>query len=263
MKIVSLNIWDLPVGFVRDRKERLLRICNFFHDLDPDVICLQESFDPRHRVQFNHFFSEKGYVTSDPKPASRNILGRKIDTTGGLVTYSRFPLVSVSFSAFKKPWFSPIEYLAAKGALITFLETPFGSVQVINTHLSKVLCGERVRKSQLKHVLQIAKMQEPIPTLIVGDFNQHDLFRNPKFADLISAHNFTHADHANDALTYRIENKYVDIWMNKITRSQQLDYIFSAHLDKARLEVRDYTVLYSPEPLSDHDPVLLALQSSV
>ena len=42
MKIVSFNIWDLPVWFVQDRDERLVLMNDLLKNLDADIICLQE-----------------------------------------------------------------------------------------------------------------------------------------------------------------------------------------------------------------------------
>ena len=263
MKIISLNIWDLPAWFVKDRSKRIDRIRDFFHGINPDIICLQESFDPDHRVQLAGFFREHGYAASDEHIRSRNVMGRKMDTTGGLVTFSKFPILETRFVPFRRLFFSPIEALGRKGILMTLLDTPHGTLRIINLHLHKksFLWDEEIRFSQLEILFMILQFLEPMPTVMAGDFNQQDLIENEFFLRLIHQNHFVHPTYKTLEPSYRMENKYVNTWMNKIAYSKRLDYIFYHNINALRLRHERYGVLYRDEPMSDHDPIVLDLCS--
>lgn len=262
MKIVSLNIWDLPLWFVRDRKERISRIKDFFHETDPDIVCLQESFDPDHRMRLNGFLGSAAYATSDTDVRSRNVLGTKLDTTGGLVTYSKFRVLESVFIPFRRLFFSPLEMLGRKGMLITLLDTPYGRLRVVNLHLYKksLLWDEAIRVSQLKRVFAHMRSLGSLPTIMAGDFNQRDLAHNRKFLQLIAENNFVNPQGDMREPSYRAENKYVDIWINRIRRSKRLDYILHNDLGALHLRSHECRVLCRKEPMSDHDPVMLRLR---
>ena len=262
MKIVSLNIWDLPVWFVKDRNKRIALAEDFFNEINPDIICLQESFDPDHRMQLAGFFQKHGYAASDEYIESRNVIGRKMDTTGGLVTFSKFPILENTFIPFRRLFFSPIEALGRKGILMTLLDTPHGTLRMINVHLSKgFLWAEKIRLWQMKYLFTKAGFPDPAPTIMAGDFDQQDLIRNKKFLMLMDRNHFVHPACETLEPSYRAENKYVNIWMNKIARSKRLDYIFYHNINALRLRCERYDVLYRNEPMSDHDPIVLDLDS--
>ncbi len=262
MKIVSLNIFDLPLWFVKDRKERLNAAKGYLKDLNADIICLQESFDPKHRISLNDFFKANGYYTTDKKVESRNILGIAMDTTGGLVIFSKFPIVSRDFVLFDFIFFAPQESAGKKGALIVDMETSQGKLRVVNTHLCQrsLLFEKTTRLRQMKRIFDALDTHAPLPTVIAGDFNEKDIFKNKDFAALIRAHQFVHP--VTDAFrpTYRKENPYVKIWMNRISHSKRIDYIMHNDLSALNLEHEEYSVLYPNPALSDHDPVVLTLQ---
>lgn len=264
MKIVSLNIFDLPLWFVRDRKVRIQAIKGYLKDLKADVICLQESFDPRHREELNDFFKANGYHVTDALVGRRRILGLSLDTTGGLVTFSKFPIVSMAFILFDFIFFAPQESAGRKGALVADIDTPHGKLRVVNVHLcQKSLFFEKaIRLSQMNRVLMFLARRKILPTVIAGDFNEKDIFRNKTFAALMDTHGFIHPATAAFHPSYRKENPYVNIWMNKISHSKRIDYIMHNDLSALKLASQEYSVLYPERPLSDHDPVVLTLQSA-
>ena len=264
MKIVSLNIFDLPLWFVRDRKTRVRAIKDFLKNLKADVICLQESFDPKHREELNSFFKASGYHASDKRVERRRILGVSMDTTGGLAIFSRFPIFSRAFIAFDFIPFAPQESAGKKGALVTDVETPQGKMRIVNTHLCQrsLFFEKRIRLNQMRRILNALSMRDAMPTVIAGDFNEKDIFKNKIFGALMDAHKVVHP--ATDAFhpTYRKENPYVNIWMNRISHSKRIDYIMYNDLSSLNLISKEYSVLYPTYPLSDHDPVVLALRTA-
>jgi endonuclease/exonuclease/phosphatase family metal-dependent hydrolase len=64
LKIVSFNIWDLPYWFVKNREQRMLQISEYLRKLDAEIVCLQESFDVRHRrFLYESLGSDKYYAS--------------------------------------------------------------------------------------------------------------------------------------------------------------------------------------------------------
>ena len=49
LKVLTLNIWDLPFWFVKDRKKRIKNLPEYLKKSGADIICLQESFDVENR----------------------------------------------------------------------------------------------------------------------------------------------------------------------------------------------------------------------
>lgn len=259
MKIVTLNIWDLPLWFVPDRKERIMRIAAYLKELDADIICLQESFDPRHRKSLHMLLDL--YQTTDGRAQARNVFFISFDTTGGLVTFSKFPIVRSVFIPFRKFFLPPIELLGNKGMLIAFLNTPYGKLRVCNTHLFHrgSLCNKVIRWSQIKHMFTTLRAHEPTPAIIAGDFNEDNLPHHQKFLELMARHNVIHPSASVLEPTYRKENPYATIGMNRIRHSKRLDYIFHNDLGSLHLKVSRYAVLHPDNVLSDHNPVILEM----
>ena len=65
LKIVSFNIWDLPYWFVKNREQRILQIAEYLRKLDAEIVCLQESFDVRHRRFLYESLGSDKYYASD------------------------------------------------------------------------------------------------------------------------------------------------------------------------------------------------------
>ncbi|MEK7083273.1 MAG: endonuclease/exonuclease/phosphatase family protein [Patescibacteria group bacterium] len=263
MKIITLNIWDLPLWFVRDRKERIRRIGAYLNTLDADIICLQESFDPRHRRIINALL--KRYENTDANPQDRNVFFTSFDTTGGCVTFSKFPILKTLFIPFSGSFFSPIEFFSRKGALITLINTPYGILRVVNTHLyqKSFLFDTVIRFRQMEYLFAYLRADESLSTIIAGDFNEHDLINNLQFLTLMRNEHFFHPKTDRWDPTYRKDNPYVMIWMNMIADSKRFDYILHNGLDLLKLRTGRYEVMHSAALLSDHDPVMLVLKASL
>jgi endonuclease/exonuclease/phosphatase family metal-dependent hydrolase len=59
LKLVTLNIWDIPFWFSLDREARLARLGQYLNKISPDLICLQESFDVKHRDDLYEYFGPR------------------------------------------------------------------------------------------------------------------------------------------------------------------------------------------------------------
>ncbi len=258
MEIITYNIWDLPVFFVRNRDKRLLDIAQFLTDRKTDIICLQESWSLKHRELFSKHMRSNGYHDAIYQADIRR-------NNGGLLTFSKFPIKSVRFIPFGRWAFSVSEIIGNKGVLETVIETPKGLLRVLNIHLhyesSKVFKTSQIRIRQLRKMFAALKNDESIPTIIAGDFNQHDMMRSAPFAQLFSRKGFVCIEESL-LPTYRAENPLVNNWINRVAESRRYDYILAKNINKLGLKVKSYTPLYLPTDLSDHDPVSLTLQDS-
>lgn len=260
MKIVTLNIWDLPLWFVPHRKERIHAIAAYLNELNADIICLQESFDPRHRALLHALLNN--YHTSDVDHAKRKMFFISFDTTGGLVIFSKFPIIEQTFFKFSGLFFRPIEFFAEKGILTALINTPRGILRVINTHLhfNGSWYNDAIRMHQMRHIFTILRKRNDItPTIIAGDFNIHNLPDDKECLALIREHNFIHPFTPMLDPSYRKENPYVNRAVNRIRSSKRLDYILYNNVDLLNLKVGYYGVLYPDNSFSDHDPVILEL----
>jgi len=266
LKIVSFNIWDLPYWFVKNRRQRILQIAEYLQRLDAEIICLQESFDVHHRrLLYEHLGLDRYYASGGFEETRKAPLA-SFDTTGGLVIFSKFPIIQYKFTPFNQFTPSLIERIGRKGVLEANIETPYGVIQVFNTHLhvGKNFLAQSIRVKQLKSILESIKSQKDLPIILAGDFNENALMDQKKFVDLLQSRNLAHSLHFEQyefMPSYRIKNPFVNNWLNRSKHSRRLDYILVRLTEEFDLKVVQYEPMYLIPPLSDHDPVFLSLSS--
>jgi endonuclease/exonuclease/phosphatase family metal-dependent hydrolase len=266
LRIVSFNIWDLPYWFVKNRKQRILQIAEYLQRLDAEIICLQESFDVHHRrLLYEHLGLER-YYASGGFEETRKVPLASFDTTGGLVIFSKFPIIQSKFIPFNQFTPSLIEHIGRKGLLEATIETPYGVIQVFNIHLhvGKNFLAHSIRVKQLKSVLDRMKSQPNLPIILAGDFNENALMEQKEFVTILQSRGLTHSLHFEQyefMPSYRIKNPFVNNWLNRSKYSRRLDYILVRLTEEFDLKVVQYEPMYLIPPLSDHDPVFLSLSS--
>ena len=266
LQIVSFNIWDLPYWFVKNRRQRILQIAEYLRRLDAEIICLQESFDVYHRrLLYEHLGLER-YYASGGFEETRRVPLAVFDTTGGLVIFSKFPIIQYKFIPFNQFTPSLIERIGRKGVLEAIIETPYGVIQVFNIHLhvGKNFLAHSIRVKQLKSVLDRMKSQPNLPIILAGDFNENALMEQKKFVTILQSRGLTHSLHFEQyefMPSYRIKNPFVNNWLNRSKYSRRLDYILVRLTEEFDLKVVQYEPMYLIPPLSDHDPVFLSLSS--
>jgi len=264
LKIVSFNIWDLPYWFVKNREQRILQIAEYLRKLDAEIVCLQESFDVRHRRFLYESLGPDKYYASGGFEATRKAPLALFDTTGGLVIFSKFPIIQNTFIPFNQFTPSVIERIGHKGILEATIETPYGNIQVFNTHLHKEqrFFAHNIRVKQLKHILERMQEQQHLPVILAGDFNENALMEQKKLATILQSRGLMHSIHFERyeyMPSYRLNNPLVDNWINRVSYSRRLDYILVRLVEKLGLKVVQYEPIYLTPPLSDHDPVILSL----
>lgn len=265
MKILSFNIWDLPLFFVKDRRKRVLGTIKYLKGLDADVVCLQESFDMEHRKMFFEALRDKYHFSGGMSDSRRILFLKLFDKTGGLLTLSKFPIKKSRFVPYNRLLNSALgEVFARKGFLETILEAPEGELRVVNTHLHEeaIVFDRKVRLRQLKRIFR--DMGGSImPAVLVGDLNQDAIEHQEDFAELFESLGFEHPKLLGEnEHTYRPENPYVDNWVNRTKTPKRFDYILVRGLQDLGLKTSDYAPQHLPTALSDHDPILLTLTSS-
>jgi endonuclease/exonuclease/phosphatase family metal-dependent hydrolase len=266
LKIVSFNIWDLPYWFVKNRKQRILQIAEYLHRLDAEIVCLQESFDVHHRRLLYERLGCERYYASSGFEATRKAPLSVLDTTGGLVIFSKFPIIQDAFIPFNQFTPSLVERIGRKGVLEVTIETPYGVMQVFNIHLHKgqKLFAHSIRVRQLKSILARMRTQRHWPIILAGDFNEHALMEQKKFVTMLQSRGLTHlvSFEPYDLMpSYRLNNPLVNNWIDRVKFSCRLDYILFDITEKFNLKVVQYEPLYLIPSLSDHDPVFLSLSS--
>ena len=266
LKIVSFNIWDLPYWFVKNRRQRILQIAEYLQRLDAEIICLQESFDVHHRrLLYEHLGLER-YYTSGGFEETRKVPLAVFDTTGGLVIFSKFPIIQHTFIPFNHFTPSLIERIGRKGVLEAIIETPYGAMQVFNIHLhmGKNFFARSTRVKQLKSVIERIKLHRYLPIILAGDFNENALMEQKKFLNILQSRGLIHSEYFGQyesMPSYRIKNPFTNNWLNRSKYSCRLDYILVSLTEDFDLKVAQYEPMYLTPPLSDHDPVFLSLSS--
>jgi endonuclease/exonuclease/phosphatase family metal-dependent hydrolase len=264
LKIVSFNIWDLPYWFVKNREQRIFQIAEYLQRLDAEIVCLQESFDVRHRRFLYESLGSDKYYASGGFEATRKAPLALLDTTGGLVIFSKFPIIQNKFIPFNQFTHSVIERIGHKGILEATIETPYGNIQVFNTHLHKEqrFFAHNIRVKQLKHILERMQEQQHLPVILAGDFNENALMEQKKLVTILQSRGLMHSIHFERyeyLPSYRLNNPLVDNWINRVSYSRRLDYILVSLVENLGLKVVQYEPIYLTPPLSDHDPIILSL----
>lgn len=266
LKIVSFNIWDLPYWFVKNRHQRILRIADYLRGLDAEIVCLQESFDVQHRHLLYERLGVERYYTSGGFEATRKVPFAVFDTTGGLVIFSKFPIIQQQFIPFSHFTPSVVERIGRKGVLEATIETPYGPMQVFNIHLhvGSHFFAHKIRVKQLNSVLERMAIQPHVSSILAGDFNENALMEQNKFVTMLQSKGLRHSlyfEKYEFMPSYRIKNPLVNTWINREKYSRRLDYILVNMAKDFYLKVMQYEPIYLNPPLSDHDPIFLSLSS--
>jgi endonuclease/exonuclease/phosphatase family metal-dependent hydrolase len=97
-----------------------------------------------------------------------------MDATGGLLTLSRWPIVSQRHQPARRfRSFRLDEWIGRKGCLWTRVRTPAGDVMVGNVHMyaGNSPLDARIRAIQARDILRQGELRHGLPVLLAGDFN--------------------------------------------------------------------------------------------
>ncbi|MGN9911231.1 endonuclease/exonuclease/phosphatase family protein [Phytohabitans sp. LJ34] len=166
-RVRLLTVNALIRGHVRPRLRALGAI---LEESAYDIVCLQEVLHPgsvrllrRLTPAFGH-----GYASGFPL------------LHGGLLLLSRWPLVRRRFVRYPMGGPPRPELLMRKGAQVAVVDTPGGTLAVVNTHLSANRDGDwapdnrytRIARREMDALAGLVAALDPdLPVVVAGDFN--------------------------------------------------------------------------------------------
>ena len=176
IKVLTLNMWGLPLGISKFKAERFDGFCDYLkNDLksnpEPwDVIVFEEAW----LLKNQSMLTQCGYPYSfrpDHKSLNR-----------GLMMISRFPFVKRYATYYPKIKFTAAnaktgEYMVHKGAIAAVVDHPqAGKVLIAGTHLVANYGGnltfDNTRRYQLKLLKSwIDRIKGDLPVIVAGDLN--------------------------------------------------------------------------------------------
>ena len=264
MRVLTFNIWQLPVVSLVGPRRRRARLCAaLIERVAPDVIVLNEAFALSPAVGLVAALRGRGYFATcqvgrpgawDGVSGRRGTVSRLVG--GGIWVLSRYPMghryqhVYRSYRSFSS------DAWCNKGVALVSLDAPGGRVWLAATHLQSDThdTSRRARLGQLTELRGLVDRVVPAgePVLIAGDLN-------------ICYHRLDgEAGVANQVLRGRIEPDGVihaptfDRSANPLVRRlfyrDVLDYVGRL---AGSWHIRTETLGYAPgDEISDHFPVL-------
>ena len=265
--ILTLNTWALPIKLPGTQSTaRYQMIVDSLAQSETPIICLQECFHKELRSKIATVLGPKFHF-SNTILHQRKVLGLlSLDTQGGLVTLSKYPILRESYIPFGgHPQENIEEKIGRKGFLVSLVYFKNQMIAIINTHLYAGQCqlSEQIRLTQIKKIMEYIN-QDPsllgLPVILAGDLNiAHPQVagENPLVSkSLVYDHlyDFGFFDTAahlgkNDYSVAPHINKYA----SKTPGKQKLDYVFYKLPDWMKGKASSKGIRFvSPQPLSDH-----------
>lgn len=278
LKTISYNIfnrWTNAVGY-EGQEKRAQRIPYLLNKIDKsiDIVCIQEAWCPDDTLYFNIMCGNNNsrsiltkemekygwiYNTSilEGKP---NIVTMNCFTNGGLIIYSKLPLIEIKKINFNHS--CNIDKFACKGFIYIRIKKQNLYINIINTHLQANNGPEdkKIRVLQLKQILDFSnKLNKNEPLLLLGDFNIN--YKSKEYYNMIKilntsllSKNVNSSKYSSDpktnilvgkdgeAETHKCYDKYIDN-MNELCKCchpQTLDYIMykNNHLQPNKTEYK-------------------------
>jgi endonuclease/exonuclease/phosphatase family metal-dependent hydrolase len=169
LRLGTFNVWGLPESFADDVSSRMRGVASRLHDLDLDVLLIQEAWTEEVRDTLREAALDADFVVAGGD-----------GSTGGLMVLSRLP---VRTSRFERFWFRGDperivqgEFLGGKGFQTLTIEADSGPVSLINTHLHaryrrfRPRLNSAVRTAQLVQIVGAMHVLDGT-ALVGGDFN--------------------------------------------------------------------------------------------
>lgn len=173
LRVLTLNVWALPLGVSRDNAVRLTAIGERLAELDADVVALQEVWTLEARQSLVAAGEQAGY----------RYVWHNQETRGGsgLVLLSRLEIVETSFASFlvrgKPERLDHSDYYGGKGFALVRVQTESGPITILNTHLHARYSASaqdddylEVRAAQAVQLSATLQMVAE-PLIALGDFN--------------------------------------------------------------------------------------------
>ena len=176
LRVLTLNVWGLPLGIARHSAARMRAIGAQLRDLNADLVALQEVWTAEAREQLREAAEKAGYTQIWHR--------RRAFGGSGLMVLSRLPFQDIRFTPFRleglpqRPQHA--DYYGGKGFVELTVDTEAGPVVIVNTHLH---AGYRpsdepdeyagVRAAQaIQLATDIRAISQPV--IALGDFNSDE-----------------------------------------------------------------------------------------
>ena len=267
MHMISFNAWALPVWIPKSEQIKRYKEIPFkLIEQNADIICIQEAFARKFRKKLLPAL-EEFYHTESDFYCNKNIVGPvNKDCHGGLITFSKYPILSESFYPY--PVYDKMrieEQIGEKGFLLTTIRTPNGIINVINTHLYAGLkdVDEKHRMVQIHHmdsILNTLSYSDLYPTFLLGDLN----VRHPEVAvetseQLSSVYEYITDDMGFTDPALHLSQDYYTIDRSRNAYSgnnngkQKLDYCLYRQAGGHKISCKDQGILFDGmNAISDH-----------
>ena len=259
ISILTYNVWALPISLYKhDHFYRFPKIPHAVKNIDADIVCLQETFHPKLRTNLINVLGDK-YETESDYWCNQVIIPFIIkDCQGGLMTLSKYPILSEQFYQFPRDEkYSLIEYVGAKGFLITKINVNGSIIYVINTHLyagnNKHAEMQRgVQIDYINHIINKEMNIESYPIFLVGDINIHhpDVSHSPTYSKITNDMGFNDTKINVNENDYTSDCKY-NSYVQKEEPRSKLDYIFYKSNNQSQV-IKSNRCLDQKPLLSDH-----------
>lgn len=173
LRVLTLNAFIAP--FISPNLEGRKRLLPAqISKLEPDVVALQELWNEEDAAEVAAALASVGlphahWVAADGRPPFGS---------AGLMIASRFPLTGARFQRYEAGGTPPVlfhvDWMANKGFLTTRILTPYGPVDVANTHVHAqydLFDYPAVRLMQLVELTDGLGREESAPLIVAGDLN--------------------------------------------------------------------------------------------
>ncbi|MFQ5703472.1 MAG: endonuclease/exonuclease/phosphatase family protein [Gemmatimonadales bacterium] len=279
LKVLTFNIWALPVAIPgADLRRRSELLPKAIAALDVDLVALQEAFHAHTRRTLLSALGH-GYACHRDALATRRVLGLlRFDTTGGLLSFSRYPIVRQRCVTLDPPSDARFtEKLARKGVLLLIVKTPVGEVAFANLHFhaGPEARSVRIRREQYRALNRLVdELPATLPLIVAGDFNtftsissgrRGHVARSREIEPMIEAGFVDTAgvgDHGLVPTTYAAgENRFTKLWYHGSDADQRFDHVFYRRSEHHEIVVERTAIVFDNpgRPLSDHYGVMTEL----
>lgn len=168
VRVVSWNVWGVPY-VTPDIDARLAAVADAVAPLQPDVLALQEVWEPEHGDMLRAELAEIGLVHA--------IHWIGDERQAGLFVASRWPIEEIAFERFRMggfplvPWH--VDYLADKGVALVRVHAPTRAFVLADTHLQAAYGAFEYTPIRLGQMLQLAAILDRVeePLVVAGDLN--------------------------------------------------------------------------------------------
>jgi endonuclease/exonuclease/phosphatase family metal-dependent hydrolase len=164
MGIIRFLSFNIHGGYSRDRKRDLKRVHDLLEQHDIDIATFQEMETRPSRggknTDIDKLAGNRSYHF--PGPTLKEGEGWY-----GNLTVSRYPIVRA-----KAHTMETTPDIEPRNAIDTLIQTPFGKIRVLNTHLSLSPLGRRSEIPKLIELVRMVEKEEKAPVFLMGDINE-------------------------------------------------------------------------------------------